>query len=434
MIRSRLLAATLLLPALLFDQKPPKDYTKGFGTGFNLFSEHDERALGMKYSEELDRRLRFLPATDVGRYVDGVARRVVAVSARPDLPMQVRVVDTREVNAFAVPGGFLYVNRGLIDLADSEAQLAGVLAHEIAHVEGRHGTRQMSKQLLLLGAVAGASAAAGSKSRKWGEVAAAAGGIGVLLANLRYSRQDERQADAMAARWMASAGYDPDALIAFFRKMDNSSAPGRLGRALALLNTHPPTADRVRDLTVQIASLERGEFGAPQTRAFEGCKARLAALPHPPAGKEVTLSHALAAAGLAHGEATSLEPIGTREQAGAPIDIPASAVWIDTAIRVRQGQAVEVWAEGEIFVKKGNELSCDPSGVFGSGRGWLKPVSSLNTGALIGRVRGQAGSQPFAIGTHRVFRAPAAGTLELGINDDNNFDNRGAFRAWILTR
>jgi hypothetical protein len=219
--------------------------------------------------------------------------------------------------------------------------------------------------------------------------------------------------------------------------MDPARAPGGIGRALSMLNTHPPTADRIGNLSAQIAGMNYTAGPAlARSAQFEGCKVRLAALPLPPAGREVTLSSALAAVGLGERVAVegSLASIGTRDQAQRVLDLPGNTVWMDTGATVQEGQAIEIWAEGEVFIKKGSDLSCDPSGVFGSGSGFFKPISRLNTGALIARIDGANTGEPFPIGTHRVFRVPASGKLALGINDDNNFDNRGAFRVWILTR
>lgn len=430
----RLWLAALLCAAAVCAHKPPKDYTKNVGGGLNLFSEADERAMGQRYAAELDAKLSLVGEGRVQAYVDGIGRRLAAASLKPGLPYRIRVVNTKEVNAFAVPGGFLYLNRGLIELTESEGQLAGVLAHEMAHVVGRHGTKQMSKQLVLLGVVAGASAVVGKKSETWANVVSIAGGLGALLATMKYSRDDEHQADALAAHWMARAGYDPGELAAFFAKMDPSKAPGRAGRLMVLAGTHPPTADRVRNV-LGMALQASGERAGGE--GFMSCKTLLAAVPAPPPGKEVTLGAALAAVSLAQASVSEDAPagLGMREEAQRVLDLPGNTVWQAARMSVEAGQLVEVWAEGEIALRKDAEMTVDPSGMYASGRGFFKPIPALNTGALLGRiVTNDVSGPPFPIGTHRVFRAPTAGRLELGINDDNNFDNRGGFRVWILTR
>jgi Zn-dependent protease with chaperone function len=435
-----ILLITLLVAethAAAVSDKKPKDYLKKVGTGLNFFSFKDEKAMGTRYSNEMNSKLVLLGDAKVQNYVESLGRRLAGASRQPDLSCSFQVVNTREVNAFALPGCFVYVNRGLIDLAENEGQLAGVMAHEIGHVVGHHAAKQMTKQLVLLGAVAGASAAVGAKSKEWSAVVAAAGGVASMLASMKYSRDDEHQADALATETLAKAGYDPADLVSFFHRMDSAEKTGKAERLLNLLSTHPPTPDRELAITQQIELLAY-KIGAPSPgiQEFRSCKTELASLPMPPANKEITLSNALAQVGLA--ESTASEdappPIGTRDQAQHVVDIPGTTVWMDMGIEVQQGTIIEFWGEGEVFIKKNSDLSCDPSGVFGTGKGWLKPISKLNTGALIGRIVTVDGSQPFPIGTHRVLRADAAGKLELGINDDNNFDNRGSFRVWILTR
>ncbi len=436
----RLFAALLvcLLPfaPATAQERKPRDYTQKVGGGLNFFSEKDEFAIGQRYSNELNRRLALIGDAGVQPYVEALGARLIAASRKPDMTARFFVVNTREVNAFALPGGFIYVNRGLIDLADTEDQLAGVMAHELAHVIGRHGTKQMSKQLLLMGIVGGASALAGAKSDKWGSIIATAGGVGMMFATMKYSRNDEHQADALAAENLARAGYAPQGLVEFFERMDGSKA-GRLERTMALLSTHPPASERVKNLRLQLAALPPPAPNAVDRERFALCKHTLNAMAPPPA-REVTLSNALAAIGIAEGGSATgqrtLPPLGTREQAQRVLDVPGKTVWLDTGVTLRQGQRFEVWADGEIQIRKDTDLACDANGVFGTGKGFFKPISKVNTGALLGRIdSGSQSGAPFPLGTHSVLAAPAAGQLRLGINDDNNFDNRGGFRVWILT-
>jgi Zn-dependent protease with chaperone function len=418
-------------------EKKPKDYLKNVGTGLNLFSVKEEKSIGERYSKEMNAKLVLLSDTRVQAYVESIGRRLATASRQPDLRCTFRVVNTREVNAFALPGCFVYVNRGLIELAENEGQLAGVMAHEIGHVVGHHATKQMTKQLALLGAVAGASAAVGAKSKNWSAVIATAGGVAAMLASMKYSRDDEHQADALAAETLTKAGYDPAALVTFFHRMDSAEKTGMAARVLNLLSTHPPTPDRELAITQQIVRLDyKLAASSPDIRKFQAYKTEIAALPKPPGNKEKTLSNALAEVGLAESAAVedSPPPIGARYQARNVFDMAGKTVWMETGIEVQQGTIIEFWGEGEVFIKKNSDLSCDPSGVFGTGKGWLKPISHVNTGALIGRIVTNNGSRTFPVGTHRVLRADAAGKLELGVNDDNNFDNRGSFRIWILIR
>ena len=284
--------------------KASKDYLKNVGGGLNLFPAGAERQLGLSTSTQLNRQLTLLKSAPVQGYVESLGRRLVAASRNPQLQCQFFVVNTREVNAFALPGCFVYVNAALIGLAQNEGQLAGVMSHEIGHVVAHHAARQISKQLLILGVVTGAAELADRKSKGLAEVVAAAGGAAILLAKLKYTRDDEHQADALGVETMAAAGYDPHDLVDFFRLMEPGSALNLDARILGILNTHPVTADREKVLAAQIAGMSyRPSAEIQGINAFNNCRGAVARWPLPAAGREVTLSAALASAGLASDDA-----------------------------------------------------------------------------------------------------------------------------------
>ena len=277
-------------------QKPPKDYLKNVGGGLNFFSEEDEYRMGEENSEQMNQSLSLIDDTAIQSYVESLGQRLVAASRKPDLRCRFFVVNTREVNAFALPGCFVYVNRALIDLAQSEGQLAGVMGHEIGHVVGHHAAKQISKQILLLGLVEAAGAAVGEKSEKWAEIIEAAGGIGTLLGRLKWSRDDEHQADALGIETMAAAGYDPHDLEDFFRLMAPDSKLDKGDRIMGILSTHPITADREKVLAQQVAAMTyRGDAESAGVRPFGACRAELGRWPQPAPDSDVTLTSALAA-------------------------------------------------------------------------------------------------------------------------------------------
>jgi hypothetical protein len=418
--------------------KPVKDYLKDVDKGLNLFPASLEAALGRTSSDQMNTQLSLVTDPLILGYIESVGNRLVAASRKPDLECRYFVVNTHEVNAYALPGCFVYVDRALVDLAQSEGQLAGVMGHEIGHVIAHHGVKLMSKQILLMGLVEGVSAAVGVKSEKWGDFISAAGGLAAMFACLKYSRDDEHQADALGAETLAAAGYNPADLVEFFRLMDPKASTDASAKVSGFLSTHPLTPDRESALTGQIAGMRfDANMENAGTRNFQSAKQKLAVLNYPPQGGEVSLSNALAAVGLSGGSGNAedyIAPIGTPADAQAVIEVPGASQWVDTGIDVEEGTAVQFWANGEIQTKKGQELSCDPSGLFGSGHGLFKPVSALNTGALIGRIVADEASAPFAIGKGRVINAAFAGRLQLGINDDNVRDNRGSFQVRILTR
>lgn len=228
--------------------------TLGCGSVFqnvNVLTEADEIELGREFSREIEREIRLYRDPEVVRYVDGLCQALVRHSMRSNIPYYIKVVDTDEVNAFALPGGFLYVNRGLISISDTEAELAGVIAHEIGHVVGRHGAKALTRQLgleIILGMISGRNPTGVQR------VASQLAGIGGILSMLHHSREAEREADALAVVNLRKAGYDPEGLTAFFEKLleINDREPGALATMFA---THPPSRERIESTRKQAASL-----------------------------------------------------------------------------------------------------------------------------------------------------------------------------------
>lgn len=402
--------------------------------GMNFFSEADEVALGRQYAKELDSQLALLNAPEVVGPVERIGRRLAAHAPR-QAEWRFSVVNSREVNAFAVPGGFIYVNRGLVEMAQSEDELAGVLAHEIAHVVARHGTRAMSKQLLLTAIALGASLAVSRKSERWGEITAAAGGAAMLMAQLKYSRNDEYQADRVGAEIMQRAGYSPQGLAAFFRRLQGERAAARAPRGerwLALINTHPPTAER-------IARLQPLLEGAPAPGAAGVELAQLQKVLQPlayPEERQDRGVNSVVAALAGEGGGTTPVTEGLDWRTAPRVKVPGDTVWMNTGLSVRRQDAIAIQAEGEIWPVRGQEESCGPGGMAGANKGFFKPISGANTGALVARIKTLKGhtTTPVLIGEGASFTATHDGMLELGINDDNNFDNKGEFQAEVLIR
>ncbi|MBP6822535.1 MAG: M48 family metalloprotease [Acidobacteria bacterium] len=246
-----------------------RDINKG---NLSFYSIDREVALGRQMSLELDRRTPLVSDPIVTEFVNRVAQNIV-LHSDAKVPFTVKVVDANEVNAFALPGGFLYVNRGLLEAADNEAEVAGVMAHEIAHVAARHGIEQASKgQLLQYGSIP--LIFLGGLG---GFVIQQAAGIALPLTFLKFSRGAEKEADRLGAQYMWASGYDPNALITFFEKLQAQERrkPGTLEK---IFSTHPMTGDRiseVRDLIVRFP--DRSEYQL-STSEFNEVKSRLAAV------------------------------------------------------------------------------------------------------------------------------------------------------------
>ncbi|MXX03924.1 MAG: M48 family metalloprotease [Gemmatimonadetes bacterium] len=259
--------------------------TSGCGSVFqnvNVLSEADEIALGREFSREIERELKLYRDPEVVRYVDGLCQALVLHSKRSNIPYYIKVVDTDEVNAFALPGGYLYVNRGLISISGTEAELAGVIAHEIGHVVARHGAKALTRQLgleIMLGMISGRNPTGVRR------VAAQLAGIGGILSMLHHSREAEREADTLAIVNLREAGYDPEGLTGFFEKLleINDREPGTLATMFA---THPPSRERIENTREQATALPALEGLVTDSERFRQIKDMLPPLKKNPLKNE----------------------------------------------------------------------------------------------------------------------------------------------------
>jgi predicted Zn-dependent protease len=244
-----------------------------------LISPQQENQLGLQFKNDLEQKQHVVYYNDpvVVNYVRGVADKVISYGKRerPEVQWQVNVIDdSKTVNAFATPGGYLYVYSGLIMAADNEAELAGVMAHETGHVVARHSARQMVDAY---GIQAVSAMVLGKNPGLLAQLGGAVGTKGFMLAN---SRSDETEADEYGARYAAAAGYDPHGLVTFFDKLRKQE--GNIPGMLAILSDHPATPDRINHVNAYIRqhNLHGSVVNAPQ---FASIKQRVAA--HVPAAK-----------------------------------------------------------------------------------------------------------------------------------------------------
>ena len=222
---------------------------RNVGKGMNFYSLEKEIALGKAMSQQVEQQSRLVQDPVIGEYVNRVGQNIVR-NSDAQVPFTIKVLDSDEVNAFALPGGFFYVNSGLILAADTEAELAGVMAHEIAHVAARHGTRQATKAelanwlslpLIFLGGPLG-----------YGIQSAA--GLLIPMKFLQFSRADEREADYLGLQYLYKAGYDPQSFVDFFEELQakEKSRPGTMAKAFS---THPMMGDRITASEAEIKSI-----------------------------------------------------------------------------------------------------------------------------------------------------------------------------------
>ncbi len=241
---------------------------KGLG---NWYSLEKEIAMGKEYAAQVEASVKLVQDPVVTEYVNRIGQNLVRNSdAR--VPFTIKVVDSDEINAFALPGGFFYVNSGLILAADDEAELAGVMSHEIAHVAARHATRQMTRaQFANIASIPLIFVGGGL-----GYAIRSAAGIGLPLTFLTFSRGFEAEADYLGLEYMYKSGYDPQAFISFFEKIQakEKKKPGTLAKAFA---THPQTPDRITKSQEEIAKvLPAREQYIINTSEFDDVKSRLA--------------------------------------------------------------------------------------------------------------------------------------------------------------
>jgi predicted Zn-dependent protease len=245
------------------------------GHGVNFYSLEKEIALGKQLAQEVERSAKLVDDPVVVEYVNRVGQNLVR-NSDAQVPFTIKVIDSDEINAFALPGGFFYVYSGLVLRADEESELAGVMAHEIAHVAARHGTRNATKaeltQLAMIPAIIflpGGWAGYGAYQ-----------GLNFLipLQFLKFSRDAEREADFLGLQYMYKAGYDPNSYVTFFEKVqaEEKRKPGSIPK---VFSTHPPTPERIQNTQKEIGTiLPAREQYIVSTSEFDLVKARLRSL------------------------------------------------------------------------------------------------------------------------------------------------------------
>lgn len=245
---------------------------------FNIFSPQQDVEIGQRAAAAVPRQYPLLNDKRVDDYLEQVGMRLVAHVPKGTYayPYKYRCVNTAPINAFALPGGFIYVNRGVIENADNEDQLAGVMAHETAHVVLRHGTAQATKSagaqvaLGIVGALVGGNLAASLITQLFS-------GAAVPLVFLKMSRTDESQADILGTQILHDAGYDAEGMADFFKKLDSSAQPPQF------FSDHPNPANRIQRIDEEVDRLGRPLPKATQdTAEFDSIKAYVKSLPPPP--------------------------------------------------------------------------------------------------------------------------------------------------------
>jgi predicted Zn-dependent protease len=276
---NRILAVALILaavPAIAKDKKKDASQIgdRNVAKGINIYSLDKELALGKQLAIEVAREARMLDDPIVAEYVNRLGQNLVR-NSDVAFPVMFQLIESDEINAFTLPGGFIFINTGLLKLSENEAELASAMAHEIGHAAARHATRQATRnELIQMGSIP--LAVVGGWA---GVLARQAANIGVPMAFFKFSRAFEAEADLLGVEYLWKSGYDPNASIDLFERVEATERkkPGSVSK---LFRTHPLTEDRIVKTQENIANLlpGRNEY-VINTSEYEAVRARLVALP-----------------------------------------------------------------------------------------------------------------------------------------------------------
>src|ERR1043166_415510 len=345
------LLLTLLLPFAAGAQTKIK-------SGFNLFSPQDDVNIGAQSAAQAEQQLPILRDAAVENYVNRIGQRLAANAGGPQFRYQFKVVNASDINAFALPGGYVYVNRGVLEAARNEGEVAGVLAHEISHVALRHGTHQASKAYL---AQAGISILGGLLGGKVGTGAAqvinAVGGIGLNALFLKYSRDLESQADVRGAQILAASGYSPADMVNFFYTLER----GDKSRKTNWLSDHPAPPDRINRIEQEARLLHVSQTPTTNVADLHAVQSRLRSSGAAPTTAQISRT------GPAAASSTPRQPPTSQASSAVSVPSPSSSMRSYTSqsglYRVSYPSNWQVYQQGSTGVTLG------PPGGIGSVNG-----------------------------------------------------------------
>jgi hypothetical protein len=334
----------------------------------NSYSPAEDVRVGQEAAAQAEKQLPIMHDDEVTSYIDGIGRRLVA-AIPPELQHSefrytFKAVNVREINAFALPGGPMFVNRGMVEAAHSEGEVAGVMAHELSHVALRHGTAQASKATkYAIGSIVGAIAGAIIGGRV-GTIVAEGSRFGLGAAFLRFSREYERQADLEGSHIMARAGYDPREMASMFKTIEKQGGPG----GPQWLSDHPNPGDRYNYILKEAQALQI-ENPQRDTKGFEQVQAHLKRLPPAPTTEEATRT-----AGNTRAPGNSEPPRGN-------VEPPSSRYTKYTEGNLFQVSVPSNWRE----LQGGSAVTFAPQGAYGA----INGQSIFTHGVEIGMARNE---------------------------------------------
>jgi hypothetical protein len=338
--------------------------------GFNLFSPQDDVNVGQQSAAAAEQQLPILNDAQTNAYLNRIGQRLAANAGGPQFQYRFRVVNASDINAFALPGGFIYVNRGVIDQASNEGELAGVVAHEISHAALRHGTHQASKAYL---AQAGISILGGILGGHVGEGAAqiinTVGGIGLNAVFLKYSRDLETQADVRGAQIMAASGYNPRDMVSFFQKLERVDT----ARKTNWLSDHPAPPDRISRIQKEQQMLSVSGSASENVAELQSVQGHLRGYGSAPNSGQIARQ---AATTPTRGRATNG---GMASGGSAAINVEAPSSSMKTYVNPTRLYSVSIPSNWQVYQQGNSGATFAPQGGIGTANG----QSDVVVGAII---------------------------------------------------
>ena len=268
--------ATSLLPMELLHADEPQIVDQPY----NTLSMEEEIALGRKFAQSYEKKVELLSNPAIDSYLNGMVRKLGDASQRPKWPYQIRVVNGATVNASAIPGGIIYVQRGLLEFVADENELAGVIAHEVGHVAARHTTNALVLDLVARSLFESVKENLFLNNDVIANVIETLGGPVVLLAQLKYSRENESEADMLGFYEMLRAGWNPNGMLRFFAGLQQKEGSSDIFSVM--LSDHPASADRADAIRNELTQVRVTAPPVMMTGPFKAMKATLAKMPPAP--------------------------------------------------------------------------------------------------------------------------------------------------------
>jgi len=247
---------------------------------YNTLTIEEEIALGRKFGQAYEKHVEILRIMPIDSYLDGIVSKLAKASQQPSWPFQVKVVNSAVINASAIPGGLVYVNRGLLEFVEDENEMVGAVAHELGHVVARHTTNRLARIFIARQLYQQVKENVLRNNEVISKIIESLGGPVLMLAELHYDREAESEADLLGFYEMMRAGWHPNGLLRFFTRLQQ--VQNQQSAAEVMLSDHPATADRRAVMEKELASVKITAPLREQSLQFRAVKAALGLLPAPP--------------------------------------------------------------------------------------------------------------------------------------------------------